>query len=206
MDDDDRTAPPGRTDPEATAVSSATPDAVAIGEQRLDLLLAAGDVASLAFQVAQEAAQSARHDLETVMRSIRAINEHQRAARAAVEALDEAGTRAAAHLHAVDELTEAASRTLGEALEDSGELASEAALEQLDAWADASRLQSQRLRHDLRDRWGVGEALDSLAELGQAEAIRLQQLMDRRAKLLQTLSTILKAQADTARSITDNLK
>jgi hypothetical protein len=206
VDDDDRTAAPGRTDPEATAVSSATPDTVAIGAERLELLLAVGDVASLAFQVAQEAAQSARHDLETVMHSIRALNEHQRAGRAAVEALDDAAGRAAAHLHAVDELTEAASRTLGEALDDSGELASEAALEQLDAWADASRLQSQRLHHDLHDGWGVGEALDSLAELGQAEAVRLQMLMDRRAKLMQALSTILKAQADTARSITDNLK
>jgi hypothetical protein len=48
--------------------------------------------------------------------------------------------------------------------------------------------------------------LDSLSEMGEMESLRLQMAMDRRAKLLSTLSNIMKKLSDTRASITQNLK
>lgn len=53
---------------------------------------------------------------------------------------------------------------------------------------------------------GVGDALGTLDELGQLEALRLQMAMDRLSKLEATLSNILKKIEDTAQSITQNIK
>ena len=47
---------------------------------------------------------------------------------------------------------------------------------------------------------------DSLSEMGEMESLRLQMAMDRRAKLLSTLSNIMKKLSDTRASITQNLK
>jgi putative addiction module CopG family antidote len=48
--------------------------------------------------------------------------------------------------------------------------------------------------------------LDSLSEMGEMESLRLQMAMDRRSKLLSTLSNIMKKLSDTRDSITQNLK
>jgi hypothetical protein len=53
---------------------------------------------------------------------------------------------------------------------------------------------------DLRDQ------LDSLSEMGEMDSLRLQMLMDRRSKLMETLSNMLKKSSDTASSIVQNLK
>ena len=60
---------------------------------------------------------------------------------------------------------------------------------------------------------GAGEVLgelkkdvDSMTELGEMEALRLQMAMDRLSKMMSTLSNLLKSLSDTAQSITQNLK
>ena len=123
--------------------------------------------------------------------------------RGAAHALDEAGERAAEHLRTVDRLTEAASRSVGAALAESGAHASEAALEQLDSWADLSRIESEGLHQYRRDRWDLANALESLNDLREAEARRLQQLIERRAGLMASLTDLLAQQADAARAVTD---
>jgi hypothetical protein len=47
---------------------------------------------------------------------------------------------------------------------------------------------------------------DSLSELGEEQQLRLQSIMDRKQRLVQTLSNILKKTSDTAQAITQNLK
>ncbi|HYN66299.1 MAG TPA: hypothetical protein VES93_05375 [Ornithinibacter sp.] len=160
----------------------------------------------MAFVVVEEAARSAREDLAAIMASVRAIEEQKRAWHEAVEALNDAGARAAEHLSSVDRLTVDASRAVGEALDGCGESVGETALEQLDSWAVHSRLESERLQQQLHDAGFVAERLDTLAESGQLESLRLQQVLDRRAKLIATLSAILAAEAEAARAITQNLK
>ncbi len=48
--------------------------------------------------------------------------------------------------------------------------------------------------------------MDSMSEMGEMESLRLQMAMDRRSKLLETLSNIMKKSSDTASTITSNLK
>ena len=172
-----------------------------IGPERIAELLAVAAAAKMALLVLEAAARSAREDLESVLRSVDAIEEQKRAARGAAHALDDAGERAAEHLRTVDRLTEAASRSVGEALAGIGAPASETALEQLDSWAELSRLESEGLHQYRRDRWSLASALESLNDLREAEARRLQQLIDRRAGLMTSLLDVVAQQADAARSI-----
>jgi DNA repair exonuclease SbcCD ATPase subunit len=174
-----------------------------LGPERIAELLAVAEAANMALLVLEAAARSARDDLESVLRSVDAIDQQKRAAGGAAHALDEAGDRAARHLRTVDRLTEAASRSVGAALEESGAHASEAALEQLDSWADLSRIETEGLHQYRRDRWGLANALESLNDLRETEARRLQELIERRAGLMSSLTEMLTKQADAARSITD---
>ncbi|MBA2540589.1 MAG: hypothetical protein H0V17_13190 [Deltaproteobacteria bacterium] len=48
--------------------------------------------------------------------------------------------------------------------------------------------------------------LDSLSEMSELEAVRLQMFMDRQSKTISTLSNVLKKMSDTASQITQNLK
>jgi len=173
-----------------------------MGLERVAELLAVAGTARMALLVLEEAARSAREDLESVLRSVEAIDDQKRAARGAAIALDEAGARAAQHLRTVDRLTEAASRSVGAALADSGAHADEAALEQLDAWADLSRLESEGLHQYRRDRWSLANALEALNDLREAEARRLQQVLERRAGMMTSLVDVVTHQAAAARSIT----
>ncbi|MFL6166331.1 MAG: hypothetical protein ACJ710_08620, partial [Ornithinibacter sp.] len=130
------------------------------GDHRVEALLGLGDVAGLALLVVEEAARSAREDLDAAIRSVRALTEQQDAARRALDTLDAAGTGAAGHLREVDHLTGAASRIVAASLLDGDDLAAEDTLERLDAWADLSRAQAQRLEQGREDAWGLAELLD----------------------------------------------
>lgn len=48
--------------------------------------------------------------------------------------------------------------------------------------------------------------LDSLAEMGEMENLRLQMAMDRMSKMMSTLSNVMKKISDTSAAITQNLK
>ena len=68
----------------------------------------------------------------------------------------------------------------------------------------AGRLQSvaqlQAVKKDLQDQ------LDSMSELTELASLRLQMVMDRRSRYMETLSNIMKKISDTEQSITRNLK
>jgi hypothetical protein len=48
--------------------------------------------------------------------------------------------------------------------------------------------------------------LDSMGDMGETDQLRLQQLMDQRAKALETISNLMKKQSDTNQAIVGNLK
>src|SRR5437762_14027760 len=50
------------------------------------------------------------------------------------------------------------------------------------------------------------DKLDSLSEMGKMESLRLQMAMDRKSKMMATLSNLLKKMSDTSSSITQNIK
>ena len=52
----------------------------------------------------------------------------------------------------------------------------------------------------------IKNKLDSLSELGEIESLRLQMVMDRLSKFIQTLANILKKMSETDSEIVQNLK
>jgi hypothetical protein len=52
----------------------------------------------------------------------------------------------------------------------------------------------------------IKDQKDSLSDVGEMNSLRLQMLMDRRSKLMEALSNLMKKQSDTASTITQNLK
>jgi hypothetical protein len=174
-------------------------------DERVEALLGIGDVAGKALLEVEEAAHSARLDLEAAIRSVRALTEQQDASRRALDALDAAGTGAVYHLRALDHLTEQASRIVAGSLLEGHELVGEDTLERLDAWADLSRAQAQRLEQRRDDAWGLAELLDALSDLGRREAVRLQQVLQRGSSVLTSRTGMLEQQSRTARAITDDL-
>jgi hypothetical protein len=52
----------------------------------------------------------------------------------------------------------------------------------------------------------IKNELDSMSELGEMEALRLQMAMDRLSKLMSTLSNLLKKASETSAGITENIK
>ncbi|MFL6152509.1 MAG: hypothetical protein ACJ72B_09025 [Ornithinibacter sp.] len=175
------------------------------GDHRVEALLGLGDVAGLALLVVEEAARSAREDLEAAIRSVRSLAEQQDAAGRALDALEAAGSGAVGHLREVDHLTEEASRIVAASLLEGEELAGEDTLERLDTWADLSRAHAQRLEQGRNDAWGLAELLDALSDQGRREAVRLQEVMQRRSTVLSSLTGVLEQQSRSARAITKDL-
>jgi hypothetical protein len=69
------------------------------------------------------------------------------------------------------------------------------------------RDQSERSRVDAEDALDALKAeLDSMSEIGESDSLRLQIMLDRRAKLIQTLSNMLKKISETQDQIVSNLK
>ncbi len=174
-------------------------------DARVEALLGVGDLAGQALLAVEEAARSARTDLEAAIHSVRALTEQQHAARRALDALDAAGTGAVYHLRAVDHLTEQASRIVAASLLEGHELVGEDTLERLDAWADLSRAQAQRLEQRRDDAWGLAELLDALSDLGRREAVRLHEVLQRGSTVLTSRAGVLEQQSRTAQAITDDL-
>jgi hypothetical protein len=112
-DEEDVMVAPGEAGPQVNGRAAAPEQGHRLGAERIAALLAVAGAANLALRVVEEAARSAREDLESVLRSVDAIEQQKRAARGAAHALDESAARAAQHLRTVDRLTEAASRGWG---------------------------------------------------------------------------------------------
>lgn len=186
-----------------TSRRAARSQAQQVGAERTRELLALADSAAMALVVLEEAVRSAREDLQAALRSVRAVDEQTRTMREAAAGLDDAGARAADHLRAVDQLTESATRSVGAALAGSGAPTGESVLDQLEAWADLSRIHAEALQRYRGDVWGLTEAVAALEELRASEAQRLQQVLERRAGLLTVLTTLFSEQTEKARSITE---
>lgn len=166
------------------------------------------DIASLAFLVLMEAAQSAQEDLKQIMDGVKAINAVKRLR----ELMDKVNADATANTQFprdhVDGLTFSG-----------GGLGSEAAYHQAELpKADLRGGGVSTVVTDLHEglitsveqlllvRYSLQARLDSMSEMGEMESLRLQLAMDRLSKFMSTLSNLLKKSSDTASGIVQNLK
>jgi len=166
-----------------------------------------GDIMAIAFIVLMEAAKSAQEDLKAIMEGVKAINKAKAAMR---EVLNKVQRDCAANAGRRDDAALDFSRGLG------SERAYHAVpLPHLDADAPGGmRLVPTDLHPGRVQRTSdlcvvtedLKSKLDSLSEMGEMESLRLQMSMDRLAKMMSTLSNLLKKTSDTASAITQNIK
>jgi putative addiction module CopG family antidote len=166
------------------------------------------DIEEVAFQVLMEAAKSANEDLQSIMAHVKAIN-------AAKSSLRQLISKVARDISANLGQRERRppldlSRGMGSARayhhcrvpHPDPETPGGVQFLITDLWAgrleDVSHLKAIRDELDAR--------LDSLGELTDMTSIRLQMLMERRTRVLATLSNLLKKMSDTEQAISQNLK
>lgn len=78
------------------------------------------------------------------------------------------------------------------------------ALAALTAWREANASAESELLGSVRDL--AGDLLKNTTDLTELMQMRLQMMMDRRSKLFEALSNLMKKQSDTASGIIKNLK
>ena len=136
------------------------------------------DIDTLLFLVMMQAAQSAQEDLKAIMEQMRAINVSKEKLRRLFDK-----TQTARPFHGTldfESVFQVMATLYGKQLE-----------------AEAYDLLGNL--HHCRDN-------DSLSEMGEMEALRMQMAMDRLSKLMSTLSNLMKKASETSSQITQNLK
>jgi len=159
-----------------------------------------GDIEALVFLVLMEAAKSAQEDLRAIMASVKAINDAKATYREMIEKVQaEIAARGGKKKTSRSKSKPPRPRPLktpvlgveywpAPKVPDLGPLGSMSVAE-----LDAKLAQ-------------LTDARDSLAEMGEEQQLRLQMYMDRRQKLFQMLSNIMKKLSDTSGTIIGNLK
>jgi hypothetical protein len=171
--------------------------------------LGSSDIEAMVFTVLTEAAESARDDLKQIMAEVKAINATKRHLRellapvardvvaASVAGLERGGDPFAADGLGGNDAYHRVCIPVPDADSSTGVQIAEVDL----------------IGHDpvtYDDLCGVKDEiknrLDSMSELGEMVSLRLQMAMDRRSKMMSTLSNILKKISDTDSTIVQNLK
>jgi putative addiction module CopG family antidote len=163
------------------------------------------DIGSLAFLVLMQATRDAEEDLKEIMNEVKARNAAKRKLRELQRKVkcdianstgqtrpkfgpNGMGTERAYHhvlMPVMDPCSESGVRSI-ETDWHQGRIADLATLE------------------SIRDK--LGDELDNISEFSEMDALRLQMIMDRRSKIISTLSNILKKVSSTGEAITQNLK
>lgn len=155
--------------------------------------LSDSDILALCMIVMMDAAQDAEADLKAIMDGVQQINKLKKELRQDLQALHGSRTSSSGHRFDFDNL-KITSRTglvyyRVPKLPPFPHSSEGLTLAQLDA--DVASINSE---------------LDSMNELGETESLRLQMAMDRKSKLIEALSNILKKISDTDSQILQNLK
>ncbi|MEO8484812.1 MAG: hypothetical protein ABI585_00600 [Betaproteobacteria bacterium] len=143
-----------------------------------------GDIEALAFLVLMQAAKSAHEDLKVVMDDVKRINE----AKASARQVAPRPGGVVAKPHAGVSTVSPTPRTPSPA-----------------AQATTSAKPLPRMEFD-RKLTAARNDPGAMSEMGEMESLRLQMAMDRRSKLMSTLSNMLRKMSDTSKSVIQNLK
>jgi len=167
--------------------------------------LANSDIEALVFTVMMEAAKSAAEDLKEIMKEIRAKNATKQKLRELQGKVkcDIANSTGQMRLE-FGQNGMGSERAYHHVFIPVEDPCSESGIKLIETDLHKRRITDisilESIRDDLRDK------LDSLSEMGEMESLRLQMIMDRRSKMIQTLSNIMKKISDTSQSIIQNIK
>ena len=145
------------------------------------------DIEALAFLVLMQASKSAQEDLKAIMAKVKSLNNQKSKVREAIAALNNKNsTITRAKLDSCKLLIQSTTN-----VQKTKTVSSSRAVTQSEINETITRLSDQR---------------DSLSEMGEEQQLKLQMLLDRRSKLLSTLSNLMKKISQTQDSIIANLK
>jgi Arc/MetJ-type ribon-helix-helix transcriptional regulator len=166
---------------------------------------AGADIEALAFIVLMQAARDAQEDLKEIMNEVKAMNAAKRNLRELQKKVkcDIANSTSQAWLK-YDANGMGSERAYHHVLMPVPDPCEESGVKFIETDLYKGRIANVSILESIRDE--LRDKLDSMSELGEMESMRLQMIMDRRSKLLETLSNIMKKISDTSQSITQNLK
>lgn len=145
------------------------------------------DIEAIAFLVMMQASKSAQEDLKSIMAQVKSINNQKSRIREALAALDDKS-------HSISRVRLDSFKLL---------LKPQPNVRQTNN-IPATRAVSQLEIENMKT--GLADSRDSLSEMGEMQQLKMQMLMDRRSKLMSTLSNLMKKISQTQDSIIDNLK
>ena len=168
-----------------------------------------GDIDALVFATLIDAAKSAQEDLRAIMEGVQRITAAKQRMRDLIQKVCE-DIAANAGIEAHDQISFAPNGLGGEDAYHHVPLPAHEpgcpgalAVVATDLYPGTTLTDVQQLR-EIRD--SLKTRLDGMSELSDMDQLRLQMAMDRRSKLISTLSNVLKKASDTQQAITQNLK
>lgn len=154
------------------------------------------DIEALCFLVLMQAAKSAQEDLKAIMAKVKSINNAKAEQRQNLAKAQKAQQERSMTITRYDSLKFMSARNVQLAKgQNTGPVKLSSVKRTSPTQSEIDALVDQ-IKNDL----------DSMSEMGEMESLRLQMAMDRRSKLMSTLSNILKKISKTADEITQNLK
>lgn len=153
------------------------------------------DIEALAFLVLMQASKSAQEDLKAIMAKVKAINNQKAQQRELLSKIQQQKTITAIQLDSSKMLQ---SRTI--ALKNGQNHEAIKFSRSSSRFTPPTKAELDALVVKCKN------DLDSMSEMGEMESLRLQSAMDRKSKMMSTLSNILKKISQTADQIVQNLK
>jgi hypothetical protein len=154
-----------------------------------------GNIEALCFLVLMQAAKSSQEDLKGVMSRVKAINNQKAKQREILQRLQQQKAHPSLQLDSFRLVSNRSKALIAGGKPDTVKFkrttpsVKPVSKEDMEAMADKMKTE-----------------LDTMNEMGEMEQLRLQMIMDRRAKMMEALSNIMKKISDTVQGITRNLK
>ena len=183
----------------AGAAAGASPNA-ARGNAATSAQLQGGDVEAVVFIVMMQVAQNADNDLKSTMQAMKTLTQRKQELRQALDAVNQALAPAAKGNPNAVCTTPACQSLPGELRQFSmtaGQLPHPVRLPTTDRLTNGQIAELQQQ---------MQQNLNALNEISETQSLELQMTMDRRSKLIDTLSNVLKKISDTGDSVVQNLK
>jgi hypothetical protein len=146
-----------------------------------------------------DAAKASQEDLKTIMDGVKAINAQKDALRGVMNDVNQQ-TAASGKAQSMPCNTPTCRSLAARVSQIESQAPASPRVRRLQVRANPTFADLNALQSDLKSR------LDSMSEMSEMDSMRLQMVMDRRSKLLEALSNIMKKTSDTSDSVVKNIK
>ena len=153
------------------------------------------DIEAIAFLILMEASKSAQEDLKAIMAGVKSINNQKKEQRELLAKMQRQKSMTSEQL---DSFKLSRSKTVAiqkKQNPDTVRLVRSVAFKKSPTKTEINAMVDQ-----------IKKDLDSMNEMSELDQLRLQMLMDRRSKMMETLSNLMKKFSDTQEDIIQNLK